>query len=91
MRSHRMLAALGALLALLPVTLAAGPAPQKGLETVRFITFTLDAATVAARAHGYFAAQGIDLDFTLPMGTDLARFYDTSYYSQATGGAAPAR
>jgi ABC-type nitrate/sulfonate/bicarbonate transport system substrate-binding protein len=69
-----MLAALGALLALLPVTLAAGPAPQKGLETVRFITFTLDAATVAARAHGYFAAQGIDLDVTItPNSTEQMR------------------
>jgi ABC-type nitrate/sulfonate/bicarbonate transport system substrate-binding protein len=64
-RSYRMLAALGALLALLPLTLAAGPAPQKGLETVRFITFNLDAATAAAIARGYFAAQGIDLDVTI--------------------------
>jgi ABC-type nitrate/sulfonate/bicarbonate transport system substrate-binding protein len=73
-RSHRMLAALGALLSLWPLTLAAAPAPQKGLQTVRFITFNLDAATVAARARGYFAAEGIDLDVTItPNSTDQMR------------------
>jgi ABC-type nitrate/sulfonate/bicarbonate transport system substrate-binding protein len=75
MRSARLvLAALSALLALPPLALATGPVPQKGLETVRFITFTLDAATIAARAHGYFAAQGIDLDVTItPNSTEQMR------------------
>ena len=75
MRSARMLVMLGALLALLPLATAASPAPQgKGLQTVRVISFNLDAATAAARARGYFAAQGIDLDLTItPNSTDQMR------------------
>ncbi|HLH23572.1 MAG TPA: ABC transporter substrate-binding protein [Chloroflexota bacterium] len=74
MRSCRMLAALAVLVALPPLSVAASPPPQKGLETVRFITFTLDAATIAARARGYFAAQGINLDLTItPNSTEQMR------------------
>ncbi|HEY7067526.1 MAG TPA: ABC transporter substrate-binding protein [Chloroflexota bacterium] len=74
MRSFRLLATLGGLLALLPLIASAGPPPQKGLQTVRFNTFNLDAATVAAQAHGYFAAQGINLQVTItPNSTDQMR------------------
>ncbi len=41
---------------------------------VRFITFNLDAATVAAQARGHFAAQGIDLQVTFtPNSTEQMR------------------
>jgi ABC-type nitrate/sulfonate/bicarbonate transport system substrate-binding protein len=73
-RPYRLLAALTGLVGLLSLLTAAGPAPQKGLVTVRFITFTMDAATIAAEARGYFAAQGIDLQVTLtPNSTDQMR------------------
>jgi ABC-type nitrate/sulfonate/bicarbonate transport system substrate-binding protein len=47
---------------LLPLASEAAPTEQKGLRTVRFITFTQDAATVAARTRGYFAAEGLDVE-----------------------------
>jgi ABC-type nitrate/sulfonate/bicarbonate transport system substrate-binding protein len=48
--------------------------PQKGLAPVRFITFNMDAATIAAQTRGYFAAQSIDLQVTLtPNSTDQMR------------------
>ena len=66
MRQPRMLGALGALavlLALAPVLASAGPTPQKGLQRLRLITLSVDPATVAAQARGFFAAEGLDMEF----------------------------
>jgi ABC-type nitrate/sulfonate/bicarbonate transport system substrate-binding protein len=66
MPDRGMLAALAGLVALLPLSMAAVPEPQmKGLRPVRFITFTMDAATIAAQARGLFAAEGLDLQVTI--------------------------
>lgn len=66
MRHFRMLGALGALAVLLtlaPLLASASPTPQKGLQRLRLITFTVDPATVAAQARGFFAAEGLDVEF----------------------------
>jgi ABC-type nitrate/sulfonate/bicarbonate transport system substrate-binding protein len=59
----------GAVLAALPAPLmAADPTPQgKGLETIRFITFSLrtEGALVAGRARGFFAAEGLNVEITM--------------------------
>lgn len=59
----------GAVLATLPAPLmAADPTPQgKGLETIRFITFSLrtEGALVAGRARGFFAAEGLNVEITM--------------------------
>jgi ABC-type nitrate/sulfonate/bicarbonate transport system substrate-binding protein len=68
MRHRWLLAALLALVALVglaPVLVSASPAGQKGLRSLRLITFTTDAATIAAQAHGLFAAEGLDVDITI--------------------------
>jgi ABC-type nitrate/sulfonate/bicarbonate transport system substrate-binding protein len=66
MPDRGMLAALAGLVALLPLLMAAVPEPQmKGLRPVRFITFTMDAAVIAAQARGLFAAEGLDLQVTI--------------------------
>ena len=66
MPAHGMLAALAGLVVLLPLVLAAAPESQmKGLRPVRFITFTLDAAVIAAQARGLFAAEGLDVQVTI--------------------------
>lgn len=75
MPSRGLLAALAGLVAVVPLLTAAGPAPQqKGLRVVRFNTFNLDAAFVAARAQGYFAREGLDIQITItPNSTDQMR------------------
>jgi ABC-type nitrate/sulfonate/bicarbonate transport system substrate-binding protein len=68
MQYHRLLVALAALAALvaLPATISEGhPTAQKGLRTLRLITFTTDPGTLAADARGYFAAEGLALDITI--------------------------
>ena len=68
MRHARLLGALVALVALIglsPVLAGASPASQKGLRPLRMITFTTDAATIAAQTNGYFAAEGLDVDITI--------------------------
>src|SRR4051794_39928007 len=63
MRRTRWLAgllALASIVALWPLVGAASPEPQKGLQRLRLITFTVDPATVAAQARGFFAAEGLD-------------------------------
>lgn len=53
---------------LTPLLLAAGPSQQSGasggskLRPIRVIVFTPDAATVAARARGLFAVEGLDVE-----------------------------
>src|SRR5437764_8146750 len=74
----RAILVIAAVLATLPVSpMAASPAPQgKGLETIRFITFSLrtEGAVVAGRARGFFAAEGLDVEITLtPNSTVLMR------------------
>jgi ABC-type nitrate/sulfonate/bicarbonate transport system substrate-binding protein len=59
------LVALVALIGLSPVLAGASPASQKGLRPLRMITFTTDAATIAAQTNGYFAAEGLDVDITI--------------------------
>jgi ABC-type nitrate/sulfonate/bicarbonate transport system substrate-binding protein len=57
------LALLGAPLALVPLLAVAAPeVQQKGFRTVRVSTFTTDAAWGAGRAHGFFAAEGLDVE-----------------------------
>jgi ABC-type nitrate/sulfonate/bicarbonate transport system substrate-binding protein len=57
-----LLAALVALLAVSPLLAGASPAPQKGLQRLQLITFSVDPATVAAQARGFFAAEGLDVE-----------------------------
>jgi ABC-type nitrate/sulfonate/bicarbonate transport system substrate-binding protein len=67
---HRWLALglgiLTAVVGLPPWLAAAGPdAQQKGLRTVRFITFTVDPGAQAALSHGFFTAQGLEVEVTI--------------------------
>src|SRR5215212_1410121 len=65
MRHPRWLSAfaiLALLITLSPLLANAGPAPQKGLQRLRLITFTADPATVAAQARGFNAAEGLDVE-----------------------------
>jgi ABC-type nitrate/sulfonate/bicarbonate transport system substrate-binding protein len=66
MRTRWLLVALATQVAVLPLLLAAGPPPQtKGLRTLRLIHFPPgDAATMAARARGFLAAEGLDVEVT---------------------------
>src|SRR5262245_21498015 len=75
MPSRGLLAALAGLTAVVPLLTAAGPTSQsKGLQIVRFITFNLDAAFIAARARGAFAAESLDIQITItPNSTDQMR------------------
>jgi ABC-type nitrate/sulfonate/bicarbonate transport system substrate-binding protein len=44
------------------------------LKKMRLNVFRIDAATVASRVHGYFAAEGLDVDVTLtPNSTEQMR------------------
>jgi ABC-type nitrate/sulfonate/bicarbonate transport system substrate-binding protein len=68
MRHSRWLGALATLAILAvfsPLLADAGPAPQKGVQRLRLITFTVDPATVAAQARGFNAAEGLDVEFTV--------------------------
>jgi len=49
-------------------------AQPKELKRIRLNVFRVDAATVAARVHGYFAAEGLDVEITpTPNSTDQMR------------------
>jgi ABC-type nitrate/sulfonate/bicarbonate transport system substrate-binding protein len=49
-------------------------AQQKELKRIRLNVFRVDAATVAARVHSYFAAEGLDVEITVtPNSTDQMR------------------
>src|SRR4051794_39462622 len=68
MRRTRWLAALLALASIIPpgpLGGAASPESQKGLQRLRLITFTVDPATVAAQARGFFAAEGLDVELVV--------------------------
>jgi ABC-type nitrate/sulfonate/bicarbonate transport system substrate-binding protein len=77
MPAHGMLAVLAGLVILVPLLTAATPMPQpKGLQTIRFITFNLSSEPpiIAARARGFFAAEGLDMAVTItPNSTDQMR------------------
>jgi ABC-type nitrate/sulfonate/bicarbonate transport system substrate-binding protein len=46
----------------------------KDMKKIRLNVFRIDAATVAARVHGYFAAEGLDVEITAtPNSTDQMR------------------
>ncbi|SRR5579884_215514 len=64
MRYRWLLVVLATQVVALPLLLAAGPSLQtKGLRTLRLNIFPPgDAATVAARARGFFAAEGLDVE-----------------------------
>ena len=60
-------------LALVPLTSMAN-AQQKELRKIRLNVFRTDAATVAAKVNGYFAAEGFEVDVTAtPNSTDQMR------------------
>jgi ABC-type nitrate/sulfonate/bicarbonate transport system substrate-binding protein len=49
-------------------------AQSKEMKKMRLNVFRIDAATIAARAHGYFAGEGLDVDVTLtPNSTEQMR------------------
>jgi ABC-type nitrate/sulfonate/bicarbonate transport system substrate-binding protein len=77
MAQHRIILAfvvLTALLAVTPLLAAASPAAQKGLRPLRLITFSVDPATLAAQARGFFAAEGVDVTITItPNSTEQMR------------------
>src|SRR5437763_6344197 len=69
-----VLAALAALVVLSPVLATASPEGQKGLRTLRFITFSAEPATIVAQARGFLAAEGLSLDVTItPNSTEQMR------------------
>jgi len=64
---------LGAVVAVLLMTGATVQA-QKEMRKIRLNVFRIDAATVAARVNGYFAAEGFDVDITqTPNSTEQMR------------------
>jgi ABC-type nitrate/sulfonate/bicarbonate transport system substrate-binding protein len=77
MARHRVLVALvilAALVALSPWPAAASPDTQKGLQVLRFITFSTEPATLVAQARGFFAAEGLDVAITItPSSTEQMR------------------
>jgi ABC-type nitrate/sulfonate/bicarbonate transport system substrate-binding protein len=69
-----VLAALATLVAFSPLLATASPDAQKGLRTIRFITFSIEPATLVAQARGFLAAEGLDIDVTItPNSTDQMR------------------
>jgi ABC-type nitrate/sulfonate/bicarbonate transport system substrate-binding protein len=57
-----------------PSSVAQLHAQAKELKKIRLNVFRTDAATVAARVHGYFAAEGLDVEITsTPNSTDQMR------------------
>jgi ABC-type nitrate/sulfonate/bicarbonate transport system substrate-binding protein len=57
-----------------PSSVAQLHAQAKELKRIRLNVFRTDAATVAARVHGYFAAEGLDVEITsTPNSTDQMR------------------
>jgi ABC-type nitrate/sulfonate/bicarbonate transport system substrate-binding protein len=66
MRTHRLLVALTTPILILPLLVAASPPPQsQEPRTLRLNTFTMDAATLAARAQGFLAAEGLAVETTI--------------------------
>ena len=66
MRTHRLLVALATPILVLPLLVAAGPPPHsQSVTMLRLNTFTRDAATLAARAQGFLAAEGLDVETTI--------------------------
>src|SRR3954447_12621481 len=61
-RGRVAFAVLAALIALVPMLATAGPAPQKGVQRLRLISFGVDPATVVAQARGFNAAEGLDVE-----------------------------
>jgi len=60
-------------------------AQQKELRKMRLNVFRIDAATVAARVHGYFAAEGLDVEATLtPNSTDQMRGLSQGKYDMVS-------
>ena len=58
----------------IPISIAQLHAQTKELKKIRLNVFRTDAATVAARVHGYFAAEGLDVEITsTPNSTDQMR------------------
>ena len=49
----------------LPVFISGPRAQQQPLKPLRLSVFSPDAATVVARTHGLFAAEGLDVSITL--------------------------
>ena len=72
----KQMRSLTVLVALLSIVASTGklPAQSKELKMIRLNVFRIDAATVAARVHGYFAAEGLDVEVTTtPNSTDQMR------------------
>jgi ABC-type nitrate/sulfonate/bicarbonate transport system substrate-binding protein len=65
-RRSRLLVTLATPILVLPLLVAASPPPQTNESRIlRFNTFTMDAATLAARAQGFLAAEGLDVETTI--------------------------
>jgi ABC-type nitrate/sulfonate/bicarbonate transport system substrate-binding protein len=66
MRTPRLLVALATPILVLPLLVAASPPVQsKGLRTLRMNIFTPDPVILAARAQGFLAAEGLDVEITI--------------------------
>ena len=60
-------------------------AQSKELKMIRLNVFRIDAATVAARVHGYFAAEGLNVEITTtPNSTDQMRGLSQGKYEIAS-------
>ena len=72
----KQMRSLTVLVALLSIVASTGklPAQSKELKMIHLNVFRIDAATVAARVHSFFAAEGLDVDITVtPNSTDQMR------------------
>jgi ABC-type nitrate/sulfonate/bicarbonate transport system substrate-binding protein len=70
-----------------PLGATASPDGQKGLQRLRLITFSVDPATLAAQARGFFAAEGLDVEITLtPNSTDQMRGLAQGTWDMASTG-----
>lgn len=73
MKQVRLLAVLFGLLSIV-ASASKLPAQTQELKMIRLNVFRIDAATVAARVQGYFAAEGLDVEITAtPNSTDQMR------------------
>ena len=84
MKPVRSLTVLAALLSIVAST-SKLPAQTKEPKMIRLNVFRIDAATVAARVHGYFAAEGLNVEITTtPNSTDQMRGVSQGKYEIAS-------
>ena len=86
MKQTRSLTVVAALLSIVAFAVEL-QAQSKELKMIRLNVFRIDAATVAARVHGYFAAEGLDVEVTeTASSTEQMRGVSQGKYQIISGG-----